>query len=409
MVYFHILDPEGDSKVRQTYCGLISTYDSYAFTDKWLGPSEKGACEACIYLLNKEHNVPDQNTRANAVDQINELGLIHSDALIKAVEKRIPQPHLRSRMLATVASEERRRDAEQESARNLSYWFDDYKGRKIEIPCRGKGGVLKNAKLAGGGKEIALLFGDDQLEVVTADTPIYVFPRMHESCLGAGVETEEVGYEQRCQKTFQRKFKESLQCRKSVGHRGLCVFMREDGVICYLEDNWHLVPVSETLRDREERAQVTEIKVSNPESEAVDFMHSTMETLMDNLEQYRGYTIEVCGITGVLRDMQADPSGTNWYMVVINDRIGHIGPATPVVVHVPKPKPPRCFFKTSVEGLWMVRHQHWGKTIRYDGSNEDIGTMTAMAEGRGRGGSYIVVVDGNIIHFTPDATIWVEL
>lgn len=323
-MYFHILDPEGNSELRQTYCGLISTHDSYAFTDKWLGPSEKGACEACIYLLNKEHNVPDQNTRANAVDQINELGLIHSDALIKAVEKRIPQPHLRSRMLATVASEERRRDAVQESARNLSYWFDDYKGRKIEIPCRGKGGVLKDAKLAGGGKEIALLFGDDQLEVVASETPVYVFPRTHESCSGAGVETEEFAYARSCQKTFQRKFKTPLKCRKSEWHAGFCVFMREDGVLCNVEDTYRLVPVSEDLRGREKS---------------------------------------------------------------------------------------KCYVKLSMGQLYMFRRVYYGKTMRYDGETVDLGTLTDINEVRRKGKTmeYIVVVDGKIIHFAPDAEVWLEL
>jgi hypothetical protein len=133
--------------------------------------------------------------------------------------------------------------------------------------------------------------------------------------------------------------------------------------------------------------------------------------LFNNKEQYFGYRVDIGenSFGGIVTDMWTAPSQPGWYMVVVDGRLHCIGGKTKANIHMPR-KPetqPRHFFKIAIEGLFIARHGYYGKAIRYEPDAADIGTFTAMTEGKAK--SYVVVVDGNIIHFARDAYVWVEL
>lgn len=111
--------------------------------------------------------------KQSAKEKVLELGLIHSEELIKAVEDRIPA-HQQGRFLATVVVEERRRDAKPESVRNLAYWLEDYKGRKVEIPSISITGILNDAVHV---QDNVVLLIDDVMRVLDPMVSAWVYPK----------------------------------------------------------------------------------------------------------------------------------------------------------------------------------------------------------------------------------------
>ena len=67
--------------------------------------------------------------------------------------------------------------------------------------------------------------------------------------------------------------------------------------------------------------------------------------------------------------------------------------------------------KFTVGVLFILRRSYNGHAIRPDGAIVDIGIFTDMAEAnrKYKAAEYIVVIDGQIIHFASDAVVWLEL
>lgn len=393
---------------KRTFCGLNRFDNSYGYTSAPLFDNQNANDYYCHFCYNgyKEKDMPD--TRVNAQDRLVDMETVHSDSIVKAIEKRVPQPHMRSRIFATIAAEERRRDAVQHNAEALFYTKGQtFIGRKIEIPCRGTGGVLTDVIMPDS-KTVVVVFGG-KAESLDRTTPVFVFPlevqadTLKEAAAAvdrytAAVETGCIRAENACPAFFC-----GFDCLKPKLHVGYCVFEREDGVICLVEDDV-LVPVNEELR----RQEVTEIRVSNPDSPPFGYVHTTIDTLIANRKQYKGYTINVCGIEGAFTDGKPDPTQKGWHVVVIDGRVHEIGGKTAVTIQCPKPPGPRVFAKYTVKNLYEMRYIHTNKTLRNDGEIVDLGKFTDIAPGRNQF-VYTVVIDGKIINYAADAVVWVEL
>lgn len=300
----------------------------------------------------------------NSQDKLLDLGLIHAEQLIKAIEKRVPQPNQRARLMATIVAEEKRKDAKPESAWNLMYWIEDYKDRLIEIPSLQITGVMTDAKRVPDTRLVSIVI-DSTVHIVNGDTSSWVYPK-------AAVETK------------SRPLKSAYQRAQEASR----INDESRGIKMPAPIPW--VPTSDT--------------------EPNSLIQTTLSTLAANIKQYRGYVVDFdCGreLRGVVTDVYAYTSMPNWYYVVVDGRIHCMGGGNAIAIEMPRAPRKKIYVVQSAEAVYKNRHNLFGKEIFI----KDAPHVRGILSDASQSSKYVVVLilDGKIINFSLDAELSVEL
>lgn len=353
----HMLVPIEKFQHRRTVCGLprglvreVTEEELYA------------SCQSCQALLHKEHH--DMKDKPTGREQLMELGLIHSDSLIKAIEKRIPQPNVRARMMATIAAEERRKDAKSESVRDLASWLEDYKGRRVEIPSQSVDGIMTDAKKIGDTNLVAIVI-DGTAHTVYSDESAWVWPeepaRPDRGTTVSGVETK------------SSAIRRAREEQKRNDQRRLRVLQQED---------------------------------------TTGTVYTTVDTLFNNAYQYNGYHVNIGDklIGGVFTDAWTARE-RGWYMLVIDGKMHCVGGKTPANIHMPKEAQPKMFIKQKADTVRFGLKSYKGRYVKLETGDDEGpvwgGVLTDATKRSDR--TCILVLDGQIYTFANDTEVLVEI